>query len=215
MSGLFGSVEGFYEMFGVYNRAVWPMPVVMYVLAVAAVVLAVKKTKRSDSFVSLIMGFFWLWGGIVFSLMYFGRFHPIGYFSALLFMFQGKVFVLNGLGVGVKPRVSFRFCSDGYGWVGALLVLYALVVYPLIGFATGHGYPGGPIFGTAPCPVTIFTIGMLCWTERKEPTVLFIVPILWGVCGILAVAAYGVFADIGLVVSGLVGIVLLVRRKNS
>ena len=80
MSSLFGSVESFYEMFGVYNRAVWPMPVVMYVLAVAAVVLAVKKTKRSDSFVSLILGFFWLWGGIVFSLMYFGRFHPMGIF---------------------------------------------------------------------------------------------------------------------------------------
>lgn len=40
-----------------------------------------------------------------------------------------------------------------------LLILYALIGYPAFGYFAGHHYPSVPVFGVAPCPTTIFTIG--------------------------------------------------------
>ena len=213
MSNLFGSVEGFYAMFGEYNLAVWPMPVVMYMLALAAVILTLRKRPWSGTVISLILCFFWLWNGIVFSLVYFARFNPIFYLTAVLFVFQGVLFLLNGIGLGVKSKLFFRFRTDTHGWLGILFVLYAMVFYALIGWATGRAYPVGPIFGTAPCPMSIFTVGLLLLVDKKVPVVLLIVPFLWGVCGILPVIVYGVFADIGLVVSGIAVLLLILHRK--
>lgn len=215
MSELFGSAEAFYEMFIAYNRAVWPMPVIMYMLGIAAVILMVNKAKWHDTIIAFILSFFWLWAGIVFFLMYFSKMKPIYYLVALIFVVQGVLFLLNGFGVGIKPRLSFQVRTDGYGWVGGLFILYAMVVYPLIGTATEHGYPGGPIFGTAPCPMTIFTVGMLLLTDKKVPVSMLIIPLFWALGGVVPVVVYGVFADIGLVIAGILGTLLIVRRNKA
>lgn len=41
------------------------------------------------------------------------------------------------------------------------LVAYAMVIHPVIGILVGHTWPAMPMLGIAPCPTTIFTIGLL------------------------------------------------------
>jgi uncharacterized protein DUF6064 len=45
--------------------------------------------------------------------------------------------------------------------------------------ATGHRYPEMPMFGVTPCPVTIFTFGLLLLTVRPVPRSLFVIPFVW------------------------------------
>ena len=213
MHSMFGSVEDFYTMFLEYNLAVWPMPVVMYVLAVAILFLMMKKKSWSDTAVLFILSLYWLWAAVVFSLMYFSKFSPAFYGTGFLFAVQGVLFFLNGTGVGVKPRLSFQYRKDARGWMGILFILYAMIAYPLIGWATSHAYPAGPIFGTAPCPMSIYTVGMLLLTDKKIPILLLIIPCIWGINGIMPVLVYDVIADIGLVVSGIAALFLIVRKN--
>ena len=90
------------------------------------------------------------------------------------------------------------------------MVGYALVVYPLIGTLAGHGYPDGPLFGLAPCPTAIFTLGVFLMA-RRIPLTVAAVPLLWSAIGTVAAFKLGIREDLGLLVSGVVAGVILVR----
>src|SRR5690242_18042344 len=70
--------------------------------------------------------------------------------------------------------------------IGGLFILYAMVLYPLLGLAVGHIYPQAPMFGVAPCPMTIFTFGMLLWTDVRLPKWVLAVLLLWSLLGFSA-----------------------------
>jgi hypothetical protein len=76
-------------------------------------------------------------------------------------------------------------------------VAYALVVYPLIGYAAGQRYPATPTFGL-PCPTVIFTFGVLLWATPRIPLRLLVIPALWAMLGISAASAYGITQGYGL-----------------
>jgi hypothetical protein len=88
-------------------------------------------------------------------------------------------------------------------WAGGALLGYALVVYPLLGWALGHRYPASPTFGL-PCPTTIATFGVLIWVRPQPRWWLLIVPLLWAVVGTSAAFSLGIREDLGLLVAGVV-----------
>ena len=77
----------------------------------------------------------------------------------------------------------------------------------------GHVYPSTPTFGL-PCPTTIFTLGLLCWADKKRPPIVWVIPILWSVIGFAAAYSLGIKEDIGLFVAGILIIILLVFREK-
>jgi hypothetical protein len=213
------SAERFFELIRSYNTAIWPMHVVTIVLGVVAAILALRHTRESDKIIAGILAFLWLWSGVVFLVIFLGSWTPaffgftvpgFGYMSGALFIAQGVNFAYFGL---LRSSLSFRATADVYGVIGTIMVVYAVIVYPVIGWATGHPYPGYPMFGTAACPVTIFTVGMLLWTNRRMPSLTPIIPTIWGLTGILAVVSIKVWADAGLFLAGILGVFIL--RRNA
>jgi hypothetical protein len=87
--------------------------------------------------------------------------------------------------------------------MGGLLIAYALLVYPTIGHWLGRGYPYSPAFGVAPCPMAIFTFGLLLWADGKIPAPLMIIPYFWVLVGTSAALFLGVREDLGLLAAGL------------
>jgi Family of unknown function (DUF6064) len=73
-------------------------------------------------------------------------------------------------------------------------------------------YPALPTFGL-PCPTTLFTLGLFAFATPPYPRVALIVPVLWCLVGAQAAFLFGVHADLGLVVAGVFGIVLLGRSR--
>ena len=49
----------------------------------------------------------------------------------------------------------------------------------------------GPLFGVAPCPTTIFTIGMLLLARGGWVVWLSIIPLLWSLVGLAAALQLG------------------------
>jgi len=76
-------------------------------------------------------------------------------------------------------NLQFKIRLDLRSALGLGFILYALLIYELLGYAAGHGLMKGPLFGVAPCPTTIFTIGMLLLEQGTLVVWLAIIPIVW------------------------------------
>jgi hypothetical protein len=206
------TTDQFLAVFEQYNQAVWPLQIVLNLLGLAAIVLAVKKYAFSNRLILAILTFLWLWIGIAYHFAFFTAINPAAFAFAILNVIQGIIFLVFG---AFTQRVSFQFKPNLYGITGALLILYAMFIYPLLGYAFGHVYPKSPTFGL-PCPTTIFTFGLLLWTDIKVPKIILIIPFLWSLIGSSAALTLGIHEDIGLLVSGFAGVVLIfLRDKNA
>ena len=206
------TIDQFLGVFEQYNQAIWPMHIVAYILGSAALALVVKKTPYSDRGISLILAFFWAWVGIVYQLMYFSAINGAALGFGVLFIVQAVLWLVFGV---IRPKLSFQWATNPYMIIGAVLIVYAMLVYPILGTLLGHGYPRSPSFGVAPCPMIIFTFGLLLLTNAKVPRSLLVIPFLWSLLGVSASYQLGVREDIGLLVAGVLGVGLLVWRDRA
>jgi hypothetical protein len=204
------TTEQFLQVFRQYNEGVWPAQILLNTFAVIAIVLAFQKKAYSGKIISYILAFFWYWTGLIYHAFFFSSINPAAYVFGGACVLQGGLFHWIG---GFKNRMEYRARFDVQGSTGAILMLYALVIYPLLGYWAGHGYPHSPTFG-APCPTTIFTFGLLLWTVGKLPRYLLIIPALWSLVGFSAAVTLGIKEDIGLVVAGILGVSLLIFSQH-
>jgi hypothetical protein len=206
------TVEQFLGVFVRYNEAIWPAQLVAYLLGAAAVALAFRPTTWSHRAISAILGLFWLFAGAVYHLTFFRAINPIAAVFGAAFVVQGLLLLWVG---AVRGRLVFAPGRTVATAIGALFVLYAMVLYPAIGMALGHGYPSAPVFGVAPCPLTIFTLGLLLWADAdgRLPKGLLVVPVLWSLLGVSAALQLGIREDLGLLVASVTTVVVLLGRR--
>jgi len=205
------TTDQFLNIFREYNMAIWPSQVVAYLLGFAAVGLAFTKHFKSGKTILAILGIFWIWMGGLYHLVFFSAINSAAYLFGGLFLLQGVLFLFMAYR---ERHPEFGFKGDAYGLTGSLFILYAVLIYPIIGSLLGHGYPYAPMFGVAPCPTAIFTFGILLWAKKRVPWWLLAIPVLWSVIGFFAALNLGIREDIGLLVAGLVGAWMLLARNR-
>jgi len=201
--------EDFMQVFVHYNTSVWPMQLVLNGFAAAAIAMVFVPAEYKNRIISGFLAFLWGWTGIAYHHLFFSSINKAAYLFGVMFVLQG--FLLFYYGV-IRGNFSFRITSNTNGVIGGILMLYALVLYPLLGYLLGHRYPGNPTFGL-PCPSTIFTFGILLWTEVKIPRRIIIIPALWSLIGFGAALSLGIKEDTGLLIAGILGTALLLTRE--
>jgi hypothetical protein len=206
------TIAEFLDVFRQYNTAVWPAQWILALLAVVIVALAMRGRPRDHRWVSGILAVLWGWMALAYQLAFFTTLSRVGVLFAGAFVVQGLM--LAWLALRTHP-VVYRPGSDAAGLIGAALIVYALAVYPALGYALGHRYPAAPTFGV-PCPTTIFTLGLFVWSRGTIPWGLLIVPIVWAVVGVSAAFNLGMREDLGLVVAAIIALVSFVvaRRRG-
>jgi len=150
--------------------------------------------------------------GIFYHMVHFSVINPVAWIFGIFYILQGSLFFLIGTIFG---RLAFRFILKPLPIIGGCFILYAMLVYPLLGISFGHSYPRAPMFGVAPCPTTIFTFGILLWATKSVPTYLLVIPLLWSIVGISAAVNLGVSQDYGLVVAGVLGTTLILIQNRK
>jgi len=123
-----------------------------------------------------------------------------------------------------RNKIKIRFPAAGWKrYVTLSLIIWALGLYTLAGWLTGHPYPGGPL-PLAPCPMTIFVIALLSATiSTQEPkvdrltlTLLFISLLWWAFfAGLGASFIYGFYVDLTLFGAGIYGLIMLVKASSN
>jgi hypothetical protein len=172
--------EQFLAVFVNYNSAIWPIQIAAYLLGGIAVALLFLKPPEGDRIISGILAVMWLWTGLGYHGLWFSAINQAAYLFGALFILQGCYLLYAG---AYRGQIRFGRRSDLATWVGAAFMSYAAIVYPLIGMATGHHFPEIPMFGVTPCPVTIFTFGLLLLTVRPVPRWILVVPFVCSLIG--------------------------------
>lgn len=203
------SIDEFLTVFENYNIALWPLQLLFYALAVAAIVLVIKDRPQSSRIVCAILAFFWVWMGLVYHILYFSAINKAAYIFGLVFIAQGIIFLYQG---SIKQKIRLTFALDLRGVIAIVLIVYALVAYPLLGYLMGHVYPRTPTFGV-PCPTTIFTFGVLLFSLNRIPWLITLIPLLWSAVGFSAALSLSINEDFGLVIAGILFAAMLLTHN--
>ncbi|MFC1511903.1 DUF6064 family protein [Candidatus Latescibacterota bacterium] len=201
----------FLDLFAAYNTAIWPVQLVMYLLGAVAVAGLFKNTYLMSRGIVFILAFMWMWTGVVYHLGFFSRINSAAVLFGALFFFQGLVFLMNGIS---KKRLNFQATLTMYDIVGGLFIIYAGILYPILGIFSGHGWPRAPIFGVTPCPVVVFTFGVLLFLKARISPTVILIPFLWSLIGATAVVRLGMYEDFGLLIAGVFGSAMIVMRNR-
>jgi hypothetical protein len=203
--------EQFLTIFTQYNLAVFPLQIVFIILGIVALWFVVKKSPISDRIILLILIFFWFWMGIVYHILFFSSINPLAYAFGVLFIIEACLLIYLGI---IKKQVEFSLTKDRYTLIGLIFIVYAMIIYPVIGMVAGHGYPRLPTFGL-PCPTTIFTFGLFLMSDKKFPLPLLVIPLIWSMIGFFAALSLGITEDYMLLVAGVLGTVLIIMKNRK
>lgn len=193
------TIDGFLAIFSAYNAAIWPFQIVAFGLGLVVVtaVFAPRNGLVRLAFSSLAI--LWTFTGIGYHLLFFARINPIAPVFAALFVLQGLLFLAGAF----RPSdIWLQLGHDFRSIAGLATITYSLAIYPVLGIWADHGLMAGPIFGVAPCPTTIFTIGILLISRGRGVIWLSVIPFLWSLIGLAAAIQLGILEDLAMPVAG-------------
>jgi Family of unknown function (DUF6064) len=174
--------ETYYRLFESYNRAIWPAHVLALGAGVGVGLLLRRGGARSGRIAAAILSATWLWVAIAFHARRYADINwAASYFSAA---FALEAALLLGLGV-VRGRLVFETIRTG----GLALFVFALAVQPLVGLLFGREWRQLEIFGIAPDPTAVGTIGVLLLAAGRRRWELLGIPLAWcAVSGVMLLA---------------------------
>ena len=146
--------------------------------------------------------------GIVYHIIYFSGINKAAYIFGAVFIVQGLLFLILGV---YRYQLNFEANRSLQTYTAILLIIFALLVYPVLGYLLGHIYPDSPTFGL-PCPTTIFTFGVLLMLKPQR-IILMIIPLLWSLIGFTASFSLGIKEDTGLLAAGIITSTILLHKR--
>nr|WP_319513875.1 DUF6064 family protein [uncultured Cohaesibacter sp.] len=199
--------EELFAIFAAWNTAAWPSQILAYGFGLLAVGLLFRPSQKATRVILSILALMWSVNGTGFHWLFYTKVTPAAWVFGLAFVLQG-LFLAATLFIMPDFRISPE--RDLPTKIGFALLLYAMVLYPLVGISFGQAYPALPTFGIIPCPTTIFTIGILLMGNWTTARWLLVIPCLWGVIGGSAAVFFGVPQDYGLIVAMLLAVGIFV-----
>ena len=172
----------FIAVFVEHNLDVWPLQVAAALLALAMIVwlLVATPTRDGGRMVAAGLAALWLATAIGYHGMHFTAINPLAWAFAMLFAVQALLLMHAGV---LRARLGFGSAQGLRAAAGWVLMAYAMFGYPAIGLALGARWGELPAFGLTPCPLALFTIGVLQLANPPLPRALLVVPLLWSVIG--------------------------------
>lgn len=210
------TIERFLGVFAAYNAAIWPTQIAAFVLGLVAVAALWRKWPIAARLIPSILALMWAVNGIGYHFLFFAEINPAASLFAAFFVAQAVLFAASAISA---TGMRFETGRDFRTAAGAAFITYAMVVYPVFGFWAGHGLMKGPMFGVAPCPTTIFTIGMLLMARAGWVGWLSVIPFLWSLVGLAASLQLGMLEDVALPLAGATLLIMValnrVRRRDG
>lgn len=195
----------FFDLFARYNLDLWPWHLLAIAAGLLVVALLYRETRLTTGITLAVLSVMWLANGIGYHWLYFATINPAARLFAAVFVLEA---VLLAAAIVLSPELRFRVDGSTASLFGSVLIVYALAIYPALGWWAGHRYPAVPMFGVAPCPTTLFTLGFLLLAPWRTARWLVAIPTSWAAIGGTASFLLAVPQDYALFVA-LVGVVAL------
>jgi Family of unknown function (DUF6064) len=169
------SPRTYYRLFELHNLAVWPWHVLAIVLGLAVLVLWLRGGARQGRTVAIILATCWLFVAWAYLLVRYDTINWAASYFAAGFAVEALLLVWTGL---MRNWLSLRPGRDVAGAAGLWIFVFALFGWPLVGRLLDRPWLQAEIFGIAPDPTVVATLGVLIAADRTHWELL-VVPLLW------------------------------------
>jgi hypothetical protein len=173
--------EVYWRLFELQNRALWPLPAIAATTGLAFLLLLAVRRRRAVRPVWLVTALAWAGAAHFLATRYAPINWPVGY---VVWAFAAEAALITlavasgGLTfAGVRKPVPF--------FLGLGLLTYAVILHPLVGPGFGRPLAQAEVFGVAPDPTALASLGLLGMAGRSRWRIaLSVVPVAW--CAISA-----------------------------
>ncbi len=170
------SPRTYYRLFELYNAEIWPAQILS--LGLGATILALSRgggARKGRSIAAILAGC-WLWVAWAFLINRYATINWAAVYFAAGFAIEAALLIWIGL---VSGRLVFRPAARVANRAGLFIFLFALLVQPLIGPLVGREWTQLEIFGVAPDPTVVATLGALLLAAGRVYWELLVIPIIW------------------------------------
>ncbi|MGE5169068.1 MAG: DUF6064 family protein [Rudaea sp.] len=174
-SFLLFSPRTYHRLLELYNTAIWPLQLVALGLGITILVLARDAGARSGRLIAAILAACWLDVAWSFHLRHYATINWAAPYFAAAFATQALLLVWQG---AIRGRWSFGPSTGLAQSVGRFVVAFALVGQPLVALVAGRRLVETEIFGVAPDPTAVATLGLLLMLRRPSVAAT-LVPLAW------------------------------------
>ena len=199
-------VEVFFNNVSAYNVSIFPMQIITLVVAIVLTyLLFVRPSTIVNKLIKIYLSFTFVWFVLMFPFE--------GVFKIIFGLVHIVIAILFFIDI-FTAKIEFKFPeTSGKRYFMLFLIFSAFALYPLIEYMSGHLYPKILLFGVAPCPTIIFSLALLIGAVPKVGKLIFILLIFSAISSGLSVPIMlGVWADLLLLVSGIYGLITLVKN---
>lgn len=168
------SARTYQRLFELYNLAIWPAQLVALLAGLALVGSLAIGGRAASRLAALLLGVAWLWIAWGFHLRHYATINTAAPWFAAAFALQGLM--LFWLAAKPTPRLA-RFDGDPVSSLGLATVALAVLAYPALPLLQGRSLSHAEVFGVAPDPTAVATLGVLFLTCARWP--LWLIPLGW------------------------------------
>jgi hypothetical protein len=169
------SPRTYYRLFELYNADIWPAQVVALALGLAILAGWLRGTAWAGRGAGAVLAACWLWVAWAFHAQRYATINSAAVFFAIGFAIEALLLLWIG---GVRARIAFAPVRGGVRGAALGVTLFAMLGYPLLAAAGGRAWRQMELFGVAPDPTALATLGLLALSART-PWPLLPVPLLW------------------------------------
>lgn len=165
----------YWRMFELQNATLWPLPLVTLCIGIAMVALIMAQPRVAERWLAFFLAILWAFVGWSFLWHRYASINWAAAYIAPAFALEALLLFL----AGILPN-GLTFDRQGFTrWIGYLLLTVALAGQPLLALLQGRGWAASEIFGIAPDPTAIATLGFQLLARGRLLPWLLPIPALW------------------------------------
>ena len=203
----------FWKIMESYGAIIWPIQFILYFIALLMIAwLIIKPGNVQNVILKIYLAIVFAWNSLFFYLLYAKGMagNSMGsYFNGFMFLLVSILFIFDIF----KNEMVFILPKKGWPNLVTYTLITLVFLYPLLGIISGYNLSSLIMPGAYPCPTTAFAILVLIHGLPKINKVIFVILLFCAIpfTPFMQIAQYGVYEDIILFVSGIYGLIMLIR----
>jgi hypothetical protein len=164
----------YWRLFELHNAALWPLHVATLALGLVMMLLIARGSAAWTRWIPLSLAVLWILVGWSFLRDRYATVNWAASYIAPVFIVEGVLLLI----ASVTNALGFeqRRPADSIGY---LILAFALLGLPLLAPLQGHGWVSSEVFGIAPDPTAMATLGVLLLARGRLMPWLLPIPMLW------------------------------------
>lgn len=170
------SPRTYYRLFELYNIELWPLQLLFLALGIAILLLWRRRSEMAGRALAAILALCWLWVACAYHWHRYASINWVANYYALAFALEALLLLWLGV---VRGSLTIALASSVRQRAGLVLFVFSWLFFPLIGPLQGRSWSQAEIFGMAPDPTALATLGTLLLCGVRPQWWLLPIPIAW------------------------------------